>query len=390
MPHSCSVNKRSMKRKSNKQEPVPDPEHLSEADRVAGERAKLLFTTLRNETFERSEKDTLWNQVEESVSRKKQRSLNTFWIAAAASVTLLLLAGVGYLVFYEDSARTMQEVAFRAKGGPDETQLILSDERSVSLRKENSSVVYKDNGALIQVDSSSTIGQQVAGDHQFNTLIVPYGKRSVVTLSDGTRIWLNSGSKLVYPSHFGDRPREVYLEGQAFFSVVHADDVPFLVYTKDMEVKVLGTEFDVSAYDDDPYTATVLTKGSVEVTTQRQALFGSKKAKITPGTRAVFDQGRGEMKMEQVDVREYVSWKDGYLALESAPLAEILKKLSRYYRVDIELKQPKLAGVTYKGTLELQDDIRDVLLAISFTTSLKYKQQPNERRYILEESTIRP
>jgi hypothetical protein len=191
-----------MKRKNNKQEPTPDPEHLTEEERAAGERTKLLFQTLRNETFSPTEKDALWNQVGETISQKKQRSLGTFWIAAAASVTLLLLAGVGYLVFYEDSARVMQNVAARSKVSAEETQLILADERSVSLRKDNSSVVYKENGALIQVDSSSTIGQQVAGDQQFNTLIVPYGKRSVLTLSDGTRIWLNSGSKLVYPSHF--------------------------------------------------------------------------------------------------------------------------------------------------------------------------------------------
>ena len=379
-----------MKRKSNKQEPIPDPEHLTEEERAAGERAKLLFKTLRNETFSPTEKDTLWNQVGETISQRKQRSFNTFWIAAAASVTLLLLAGVGYLVFYKDSARVMQEVAFRARGGPEETRLILADERSVSLRKENSSVVYKENGALIQVDSSSTIGQQVAGDQQFNTLIVPYGKRSVLTLADGTRIWLNSGSKLVYPSHFDKGQREVYLEGQAYFSVTHAENAPFYVHTKDMEVKVLGTEFDVSAYDDDPYTATVLTRGSVELTTQRQALFGSKKTKITPGTRAVFDQGRAALQTEQVDVREYVSWKDGYLALNTAPLAEILKKLSRYYRVDIVLKQPKLADVRFNGSLILQEDIREVLTVLSVTTSLNYKQQSNERRYVLEESTIKP
>lgn len=379
-----------MKRKSNKQEPIPDPEHLTDEERMAGDRARLLFKTLRNEAFSPDEKDALWNQVGETISQRKQRSFNTFWIAAAASVTLLLLAGVGYLVFYEDSASVMQDVAARSKVSAEETRLILADERSVALRKDNSSVVYKDNGALIQVDSSSTIGQQVAGDQQFNTLIVPYGKRSVLTLSDGTRIWLNSGSKLVYPSHFDKGQREVYLEGQAYFAVTHAENAPFFVHTKDMEVKVLGTEFDVSAYDDDPYTATVLTKGSVELTTQRQALFGSKKTKITPGTRAVFDQQQAVLQTQQVDVKEYVSWKDGSLVLNTAPLAEILRKVSRYYRVEIELKQPKLAGVRFNGELILQDDVRDVLKGLALTTGLSYKQQPNERRYVLEESTIKP
>lgn len=379
-----------MKRKKNKQEPTPDPEHLTEQEKVAGERARLLFKTLRNETFSPDEKDALWNQVGETISQRKQRSFNIFWIAAAASVTLLLLTGVGYLVFYKDTARTMQEFAARGANGPDETQLILGDKRVISLRNENSSVEYKDGGALIQVDSSSTIDQQVAGDQQFNTLVVPYGKRSVLTLADGTRIWLNSGSKLVYPSHFDKGLREVYLEGQAYFSVTHAEDAPFYVHTKDMEVKVLGTEFDVSAYDDDPYTATVLTKGSVELTTQRQTLFGSKKTQITPGTRAVFEQDQAVLQTQQVDVQQYISWKDGYLALNVAPLSEIIKKLSRYYRVDIELKQPKLAGVKFGGDLILQDDVRDVLKVLALTTGLNYKQQPNERRYVLEESTIKP
>ncbi len=155
-------------------------------------------------------------------------------------------------------------------------------------------------------------------------------------------------------------------------------------------MKVLGTEFDVSAYDDDPYTATVLTRGSVELTTQRQALFGSKKTKITPGTRAVFDQEQATLQTQQVDVRQFVAWKDGYLELKTAPFAEILKKISRYYRVEIELKQPKLAGVKFEGSLELQEDVRDVLKALSLPTGLVYKQQPNERRYVLEEKTIKP
>lgn len=379
-----------MKRKKDKQRPISDHDHLTEDERLAGERARLLFKTLHQETLHTSEKEQLWNQVEESLELKKHKSFNTFWIAMAASVTLLLLAGVGYIVFYKDTAQTMQQVASRASGAAEETRLILSDDRSVSLQKDNSSLVYKENGALIQVDSSSTIDQQVAGNQQFNTLIVPFGKRSVLTLSDGTRIWLNSGSKLVYPSHFDDSQREVYLEGQAFFSVTHAEKQPFYVHTRDMRVKVLGTEFDVSAYDDDGYTATVLATGSVELTIQRQSLFGSKTTRITPGTRAVFHPKEAALKTGQVDVGEFVSWKDGYLVLANAPLAEILKKLSRYYRVEIELKDRRLANVTFGGRLDLQDDIRGVLDGVSAATSLTYKQHANERRYVLEESTIKP
>jgi transmembrane sensor len=271
-----------------------------------------------------------------------------------------------------------------------DTQLILGGQRLINLRQDNANLIYGKDGSSIQIDSTSVVEQVVSADQQFNTLIVPYGKRSSLTLSDGTRIWLNSGSKLVYPAKFAGKEREVYLEGQAYFSVSHSDDVPFFVHTREMKVKVLGTEFDISAYEDDHFTSAVLASGSIELSIPQQSIFGAKKTKITPGTRAVFQSDQSVLKTEQVDVREFISWKDGYLILEKAPLGDILKKLSRYYRVDITLKEEDLEKVTFSGTLHLQDDIQQVLDIVATTTSLNYKQQSKERRYVLEKSAIRP
>lgn len=376
-----------MKRKRDKQLPG---DALTDEDKLAADGARKLFTILRNEAMLPSDREELWNDISATIDRRKQRTFNTTWMAVAASVTLFLLAGVGYIVFHKDPARIMQEAASRVLADSGDTQLVLGGQRLINLRQDNANLVYGKDGSSIQIDSTSVVEQEVSADQQFNTLIVPYGKRSSLTLSDGTRIWLNSGSKLVYPAKFPGSEREVYLEGQAYFSVSHSDDVPFYVHTREMKVKVLGTEFDVSAYEDDHFTSAVLASGSIELSIPQQSLFGAKKTKITPGTRAVFQSDKSALRTEQVDVSEFISWKDGYLILEKAPLGDILKKLSRYYRVDITLKEEELEKVTFSGTLHLQDDIEQVLDIVATTTSLNYKQQSKERRYLLEKSAIRP
>lgn len=376
-----------MIRKRNKRLPE---DSLKDEDKVAADRARQLFNTLRSETMAPSDKEELWNEIGGTIDRRKERSFNRTWIAVAASVTLFLLAGVGYIVFHKEPARAMQETASRILADTGDTRLVLGSQRQINLRQDNADLVYGKDGSSIQIDSTSVVEQVLSADQQFNTLIVPYGKRSSLTLSDGTRIWLNSGSKLVYPARFGSSEREVYLEGQAYFSVSHSDEVPFYVHTQEMKIKVLGTEFDVSAYDDDGFTSTVLASGSIELSVPGQSLFGSEKTKIKPGTRAVFQADQSGLRTEQVDVREFISWKDGYLIFHKAPLGEILKKLARYYRVEIALKEEDLARVTFSGTFDLQEDINLVLDIIATTTSLHYKQQSKERRYVLEKKTINP
>jgi transmembrane sensor len=353
------------------------------------EGTRRLLKSIQHESLSPAEKENVWNRVEESVSLRKERTFSRMWLSLAASVTLLLLTGVGYLVFKKNSVRAMQETASKIVPDSEDTRLLLADDRTISLQKRNSDLVYKENGETIQIDSVSTIDQQIAdtGQH-FNTLIVPYGKRSTITLLDGTKIWLNSGSKLVYPAHFDADEREVYLEGQAYFSVSHSAEVPFYVHTKNMKVQVFGTEFDISAYDDDKQVSAVLASGSIELTVNEQSLFKSVKRKIAPGTRAVFTPTSALLETQQVNVEEFISWKDGYLLLKNERLSDLFKKLSRYYKVDISLKGNELDKKTFSGSFTLQEDIHQTLDIISASNSLHYQEK--ERRYIFEKNTIRP
>ena len=337
--------------------------------------------SLQEESMSISEKEALRLRVENSVSEKKEQSFSRTWMAMAASIALLLVTGAGYLLFHQNKGAAMQEIASGLAPDATETRLQLADKRIIHLSEQNADLLYEQNGARIQIDSDSVVEQQVAdSDQQFNTLTVPYGKRSTITLVDGTKIWLNSGSRLVYPAQFEGNTREIYLEGQAYFSVAHSADVPFYVHSKNMSVQVLGTEFDISAYDDDAQTSAVLVKGSIELTANPNALFGAKKQKISPGTRAVYSPQTRELATSQVHVESYISWKEGYLIFKKAPLTDIFKKLSRYYNAEIQLESTTARDVTFSGTLDLDEDITPVLESIAITTSLKYQQ--TERRFI--------
>jgi hypothetical protein len=376
-----------MKKRLPKKGRMQHLEHseLSEEDKKTAEATRQLMQHIQQESLPASEKEYIWTQVEAGIEQKKRIRLSRVWYSIAAAVTLLLLAGLGYITLNRNSGSAMQEIASSVVPDPEVTRLVLADQRTVNLTKQNSSLTYKEDGGRIQIDSSSAISQDISGQ-EFNTLVVPYGKRSVITLVDGTKIWLNSGSKLVYPAQFASGEREVYLEGQAYFSVTHAADHPFFVHTKNMKVQVFGTEFDISAYNDDAQTSAVLVSGSVELTANTGSLFRSKKTKMVPGTRTVYTPGNLSLVSQQVKVEQYVAWKDGYLALDKAPLGEILKQLSRYYNVSIQLDEQESDKKTFSGSLDLRENVRFVLDIVSTTTSHDYYEM--ERRFVLREKTV--
>ncbi|GHB54429.1 FecR family protein [Persicitalea jodogahamensis] len=350
------------------------------------EHLKNLFQENGNEQLNDSEKEALWATVQQSTSESAgRRSVRLPVFRIAATVSLLLLAGFG-LYFYgtrPDSGMQLAAERAAASDSATNTQLILSDEQTISLSNDESEITYQENGANIRLDSGSVIDRGFnQKDIVYNTLVVPYGKRSTLTLHDGTKVWLNSGSKLVYPARFSDRQREVYLDGEAYFAVRHDASKPFYVQTKALEIEVLGTEFDVSAYSDDAESYAVLARGSIELTANKDALFGKIKKKLVPGTRALYNPSAAEVQVASVRVEEYTAWKDGYLILSRVPLNEILKKLARYYRVELAVESTTAGQETFSGKLDLQDDITHVLSIICTTTSLSYEQ--HERRFVLK------
>lgn len=364
--------------------PENDPD-LTGPESIIAYNTRMLFESVPQEKLPAGEKQLIWNrviayaQIPKADTSKKLFRLAS-WYRVAAVVALVLLAGVGYKLLKRPASDAMKQAAASVSIESTETRLMLADSRTINLKGENSDVVYQHD--VIRIDSSGVEKISPAQKYGLNTLIVPYGKRSRITLSDGTKIWLNSGSRLVYPSEFAEGNREVYLDGQAYFAVAHDTDRPFYVQTDQMDIKVLGTEFDVSSYGDDRKVSAVLAKGSIELLTQKDSFWGGQRSKMVPGTRAVYDEISKRAQIDKVNVDEYISWKDGYLIANHQTLKEVFKKLSRYYKYDFIIQDEEVGMETFSGSLDLHEDIDQMIIGLADATSLKYHK--SERRFIFE------
>lgn len=345
---------------------------FQEEELVLADRIHQAVGTGRIE-FGQDQKNLLDRRITDSINRSK-RNKAFAWVGSAAAMLVM----VGLTIFFQLNSRSdISDFAstIPVKSDSDFTQLMLSGEKVIQIDAQESKIAYSSNGKEVKIDAQEKVEQSVETDvASYNTVVVPYGKRSQITLSDNSTVWLNSGSKLVYPVHFADNTREVFLDGEAVFEVTPDKSHPFHVVTRDMKIKVLGTIFDLCAYSDDSTVITVLERGSVELNYKRGSLFGPTKEKMVPGMLAVFDLADETLVQKKVNTKDYTSWKDGYLVMEKKSLGNIAKKLSRYYNVSIEIESPELADETFSGYLDLRNSAAQVLSIISEMMDIELEQ----------------
>lgn len=320
------------------------------------------------------EKDFLKYRIKTSVSnyrlKKRRRNITFLMSAAAIAIIFLAIPYTGFIDTESDIEKYVNKNDFSITNNED-VQLVLGTQEAILIKEKASDITYSSSGESVQINDLKKVTQAVKG--KFNTIIVPYGKRTKITLSEGTKVWLNSGSRLTYPVVFNGDTREVYLMGEAIFDVTHNKEQPFYVKTNDYDVKVLGTVFNVSSYDDDTYTSTALERGSVEIKYAKKSFLGKSSLRIIPGTLAVYDNVNERIYSKRVDVTKYMSWRDGKFILKKQKLEGILKKLARYYNVEIVVQSEELNKETFSGHLDLKENIEKVLDVIKETSDLKYK-----------------
>ncbi|WP_109098428.1 FecR family protein [Aquimarina sp. AU58] len=321
------------------------------------------------------EKRLLKNKINTSVmeyrSKRKNRRIG-YYITSAAAITVIFFS-TKYTNIYQNSSAIKNYVDATDinidKDG--DVKLVLNDKEEVKITEKTSSVTYSSSGGEVDINDSKIIEQSL--ENTFNTVIVPFGKRTKITLSEGTKVWLNSGSKLTYPVVFNGSKREVHLIGEAIFDVKHNKKQPFYVVTDDYDIKVLGTVFNVSSYNDDDYTSTALERGSVEIKYKGNSIFGKSSIKITPGTLAVYNNKTKKIRSKRVDVTKYMSWRDGKFIFKKERMDMIVKKLSRYYNVVISIESEELKMQTFSGHLDLKDSVEKVMEVLKQSTDLRYK-----------------
>ena len=250
-------------------------------------------------------------------------------------------------------------------------QLIRSNGENVFLDKQRSVIRYRKTGELvINEDTIKPTESNLKDKSALNQLIIPYGKTSEILLPDGTRAFLNAGSRLAYPDRFTGNSREVFLLGEAYFEVKHDSKHPFVVQVNDLRIKDLGTRFNISAYPADGNIETALTEGKVRIIRNNSSLF-TKDTELIPGQLASFNKKTSQITVKSVNAEDYILWTQGIMKFETVDLNRILKKIERYYNIRFQFDDPMLGSLKISGKLELKDDKVEVLERIARTASIK-------------------
>jgi len=215
---------------------------------------------------------------------------------------------------------------------------------------------------------------------QYAEMEVMYGQTGHLFLFDGTEVWLNSGTKFKYPNKFNQNERDVYIEGEAFFKVKPNKKLPFKVKTGKLEVEVLGTSFNVSAYPSEDNQSVFLVEGSVQINNPE----GDKIGEIAPGQMATKTDGNPSIQVQNADPYFYTSWKNGKIIFNSEKLSEIAKKMERWYNVEIRFSHESLKDYNFSGTILRAKPIDQTIMAMEQLAPIRFQYQvrPNEKNLI--------
>ena len=313
--------------------------------------------------------------------RKKLRKRSSLqvWYGVAAAVVILLSVGGMLLWNSGEIEEKPVQVAKKVTIQPGKSQaiLVLSSGEEVAMgnvsrqleEKDGTSVVVSETGRISYQSAEGKGGTTKDTARVMNRLVIPRGGEFNLTLSDGTRVWLNAETELRYPVQFNGKERVVYLKGEAYFEVSKNKEKPFLVQVDDMSVKVYGTEFNVNTYNK---IETVLVTGSVGMNQ------GGKEVLLKPNQKGVFDQVSGKITVEDVDVLAYVSWKNGDFIFRNESLNSIMDKLSRWYGLEVLYQDAGLQEVRLSGNLKRYKDVRELFVSFEKISDARFKVQGNK------------
>jgi len=220
-----------------------------------------------------------------------------------------------------------------------------------------------------------TIHNQARNNSQQKVMIQTISSRQgMVTqfaLADGTKVWLNSGSQLQFPSRFSGDRREVMLKGEAFFEVTKNEKQPFRVNANELKVEVLGTSFNVVSFDDDTQSEVVLVTGKVALSSEKGQIV-KEYGNINPGQRAIYQKEAQKVITEEVDVEKYIGWRDGNLIFRDDSMEDVVKRLSRWFNVEITINDPEIKKYIYKATFR-DENLVEVLNLLKLSAPIDFR-----------------
>lgn len=320
-------------------------------------------------------KETIHSEILNSIARQKRRQMIRTWYAAAAVILLILSSGLYFnnlkkktlVIAKTESPRFKNDVLPGDNRAiltlDDGSQINLDDAQNGVLASEDNTDIRKTGSGQLEYSASGKLIETV----KYNTLSTPMGGQYQLSLPDGSRVWLNSGSSIRFPTAFIGKERIIELKGEAFFDIRENKKMPFIVRTNNsMDIRVLGTQFNVMAYDDEKNINTTLLEGSVQILKESGTAF------LEPGQAAILNKGTGKIKVAAADIEEAVAWKNGFFIFSNENIESIMRKVSRWYNVEVDY-QGNLSNKDFVGTISRDKNISEILKMLELTGAVHFR-----------------
>ncbi|KAA2241281.1 DUF4974 domain-containing protein [Chitinophaga agrisoli] len=339
---------------------------------------RRLWEQLNDESYIRKQLDTLpdatttaaaWQRLQTQLPSTRPRIGLRRYAAAAA---ILVLVGAATLFFLNRPATppalANNQRVLPAPGMPGtaKARLILGNGSIVELKEDHEQDLTEQDGTQLKSHAAvlSYHNTAAAETPVFNTLQIPRGGEYRVVLPDSSVVWLNASTSLRFPTRFNGDTRNVYLTGEAYFEIAKDKSKPFIVHTDKLAVTVTGTKFNVKAYTDEVYTRTTLVEGGVRLTA------GTNNVLLHPGEEGVWEQQH--IIVQEAYMEEALAWKNGRFVFRSEPLGSIMRKLSRWYDIDVSFSGAALTELRFTGTIRKYESIQKVLDMLALTQKVQF------------------
>lgn len=335
----------------------------------------------RNEQFESVNTKRAWEEIAAKLKVRKKNNTITVFLKYAAAILLPFLIGTAAYYYINQQAGRENNMSLVAdiKPGSRNAILVLNNGQNIDLDKQEVATLKEADGTTINKvnDELNYVGNRSEKSKKIfqNTLVIPRGGEYSLVLSDGTKVFLNSMSKLVFPVRFSGDKREVSLEGEAYFEVRKDKQHPFVVSVNGMQINVLGTKFNVNAYPDEQKTYTTLVEGRVRINSENRQ---EKEWLLEPDQQVIFDKSNSETVIRNVDAKQFMQWTTGTYTFTNQSLGEIMKSLSRWYDFKYSFSDESLKAIRFEGGLNKYESIQPILDIITRTGKVKYKVEGKE------------
>ena len=350
---------------------LTDEGEINDQDQEVFESVKSgAYANWRNQHKHRFDKQSVKARVDAELQINKVRKIeiSKWWSSVAAILVIGLLIAGGYWIYSDMQSIEEQQLL----PGSSMAYLEIDNQEKIELTGKDTLLLFKESKAELDsgriVYSSSEAQNQKVEYHKIN---VPRNGEFFVVLSDGTKVWVNSDTKLGFYSKFVGKQRIVHLEGEAYFEVAKNPDQPFIVRTNNIDVRVLGTHFNVKAYEDDNFTYATLNEGKVQVFKDQMNEV------LEPNEQLILNNSTKVFNKKKVDASIYSAWVKGKMMFKDERLEDIMNSLSRWYDVSVFYPDEELKNKRFSISTNRYDEIHTLLRQMELTNQVQFEINKN-------------